>query len=95
MIEAGIKIYDFPAGVDGAEDWMRRRKPFAVVGSNVILGEEGGKRVRGRKYPWGTVNIENKVGIVCFVTKPRNKSVFVFVPTVLPFVDAKKGKNIY
>ena len=47
-----------------------------MVGSNVIVqdenGEAGGqlelviqhwcagKKVRGRRYPWGTVNIENK-----------------------------------
>ena len=41
-------------------DWMKKRLPFGVVGSNVVL-EEGGHRVRGRRYPWGTINIENKV----------------------------------
>ena len=35
--------------------------PFAVVGSNTVIEGEGGKRVRGRKYPWGNVIIENKV----------------------------------
>ena len=28
--------------------------PFAVVGSNTLL-EVGGKKVRGRLYPWGVV----------------------------------------
>ena len=31
---------------------LQERVPFAVVGSNMIL-EAGGKRVRGRQYPWG------------------------------------------
>lgn len=33
---------------------MRDRVPFAVVGSNTIL-EIDGKKLRGRKYPWGIV----------------------------------------
>ena len=33
--------------------------PFAVVGSNVLVEDEEGRKVRGRKYPWGTVNIED------------------------------------
>merc|ERR1712038_1427599 len=40
---------------------MKERVPFAVVGSNTLIPDpEGGERkIRGRKYPWGTVNIEN------------------------------------
>ena len=34
--------------------------PFAVVGSNVVVEDEEGLKVRGRKYPWGTVNIEDE-----------------------------------
>ena len=33
--------------------------PFAVVGSNVLVEDGEGRAVRGRKYPWGTVNIED------------------------------------
>ena len=37
--------------------------PFAVVGSNMTLTDpETGHRYRGREYPWGCVNIEDKVG---------------------------------
>ena len=37
--------------------------PFAVVGSNITLTDpETGHRYRGREYPWGCVNIEDKVG---------------------------------
>ena len=37
---------------------MKERVPFAVVGSNMIM-EVDGKKTRGRKYPWGVVDIEN------------------------------------
>ena len=32
-----------------------------MVGSNVTIEREEGKNVRGREYPWGVVDIENKV----------------------------------
>ena len=32
--------------------------PFAVVGSNVEI-EVRGKMVKGRKYPWGVVELDN------------------------------------
>lgn len=60
-----IKIYEFPPGDDedeggnvgsaqqkGAAQKLRARVPFAVVGSNMVI-EQDGKKVRGRKYPWG------------------------------------------
>lgn len=31
---------------------LRDRVPFAVVGANTVV-EHDGKKVRGRKYPWG------------------------------------------
>lgn len=53
-----IKIYDFPEstgeegeGADAARA-LRTRVPFAVVGANTVIETEG-RRVRGRKYPWG------------------------------------------
>ncbi len=33
---------------------MQDRVPFAVVGSNTFI-DVGGKKVRGRAYPWGVV----------------------------------------
>lgn len=53
-----IKIYDFPDS-DRDEDHenlkkLKARVPFAVVGSTEIH-EVDGKKVRGRKYPWGLV----------------------------------------
>lgn len=32
--------------------------PFSVVGSNQLI-EAKGKKVRGRLYPWGVVEVEN------------------------------------
>jgi len=56
-----INIYRFPPlGDEEAEHDLAslRRIPFAVVGSNTVL-EVGGKKIRGRKYPWGIVEVEN------------------------------------
>ena len=56
--EYQINVYDFPNyEKEQPEDKLI---PFAVVGSNVVVQDESGKRVRGRKYPWGTVNIEDR-----------------------------------
>jgi septin 7 len=74
IVQAKIRIYEFPEeemanGVSSAADEADRREnrkmkdrvPFAVVGSNCLIEstESGGKKVRGRKYPWGIVDIEN------------------------------------
>ncbi|GFN77207.1 septin-7 [Plakobranchus ocellatus] len=57
-----IRIYEFPDCEDEEEMKVQRklrdRVPFAVVGSNRVI-EVGGKRVRGRQYPWGIVEVEN------------------------------------
>nr|XP_033778140.1 septin-4-like isoform X2 [Geotrypetes seraphini] len=37
---------------------LKRCIPFAVIGSNTVV-EKDGKRVRGRLYPWGIVEVEN------------------------------------
>lgn len=56
--EHKIKIYEFPesTGEEGeggeAVRALRTRVPFAVVGANAVIETEG-RRVRGRKYPWG------------------------------------------
>ncbi|KMQ98028.1 protein peanut-like protein [Lasius niger] len=57
-----IKIYEFPE-VEEEEDnkfhkLLRDRVPFAVVGANAVV-EHDGKKVRGRKYPWGIAEVEN------------------------------------
>ncbi|CAL1529119.1 unnamed protein product [Lymnaea stagnalis] len=57
-----IRIYEFPDCEDEEEmkvqKRLRDRVPFAVVGSNRVI-EVGGKKVRGRQYPWGIVEVEN------------------------------------
>lgn len=54
-----INIYEFPDPDENDEEGktqraLRDRVPFAVVGSNTVIEVEG-KKVRGRKYPWGIV----------------------------------------
>lgn len=60
-----IKIYEFP-DVDDEElrksqRALRERVPFAVVGSNTVV-EVDGRKIRGRRYPWGVVE-----GFMAFV----------------------------
>lgn len=67
-----IKLYDFPTendpDADEDEDVRRGGRkerdtktllPFAVIGSNTFIETRDGRRVRGRKYPWGSVEIDN------------------------------------
>ncbi|XP_077681745.1 septin-2 isoform X3 [Eretmochelys imbricata] len=61
----GIKIYHLPdAESDEDEDFKEQTRllkvsiPFCVVGSNQLI-EAKGKKVRGRLYPWGVVEVEN------------------------------------
>ena len=51
--EAEIQIYQFPQETD-----VNSKLPFAIVGSNCVLDIDG-KKIRGRRYPWGVVNIES------------------------------------
>lgn len=37
---------------------VQDRVPFAVVGSNKVM-DVNGKKVRGRQYPWGIVEVDN------------------------------------
>lgn len=59
-----IKIYEFP-DVDDEElrksqRALRERVPFAVVGSNTVV-EVDGRKIRGRRYPWGVVEGEFRI----------------------------------
>ena len=62
MAENGIQLYNFDkvkhgeAGGSEADD----QPPFAVVAANTLTSLEDGRVVRGREYPWGCVNIEDK-----------------------------------
>jgi len=39
---------------------LQRKIPFAVVGSNTEVDTPDGRRVRGRVYPWGTIEVDNE-----------------------------------
>ncbi|CAH1800598.1 unnamed protein product [Owenia fusiformis] len=62
-----IEIYEFPE-CDSDEDEEFKQQdtdlksaiPFAVIGSNTVL-EVNGKKVRGRMYPWGIVEVDNPI----------------------------------
>ncbi|XP_075450612.1 septin-4 isoform X2 [Ascaphus truei] len=61
----GIRVYQFPdCDTDQDEEFklqdleLKRSIPFAVIGSNTVV-EINGRRVRGRLYPWGIVDVEN------------------------------------
>ncbi|GAB6027122.1 fork head transcription factor Sep1 [Chamberlinius hualienensis] len=63
--ENGIRIYPLPdCDSDEDEDYkeqvrqLKEAVPFAVCGSNQLI-EVKGKKVRGRLYPWGVVEVEN------------------------------------
>jgi septin 7 len=39
---------------------IERKIPFAIVGSNSEVETPDGRRVRGRAYPWGTIEVDNE-----------------------------------
>lgn len=39
---------------------IQRKIPFAVVGSNQEIDTPDGRRVRGRAYPWGVIEVDNE-----------------------------------
>ena len=69
IVQSKIKIYEFPDCEEGETEENERREnarlkervPFAVVGSNTVIeSAEAGKKVRGRKYPWGVVDVSDE-----------------------------------
>ncbi|XP_032901956.1 septin-5-like isoform X2 [Amblyraja radiata] len=72
----GIKIYQFPDCDSDEDDEFKQQDqelkdsiPFTVIGSNTVV-EAKGRRVRGRLYPWGIVEVENPTH--CDFVKLRN-----------------------
>ncbi|CAC5386141.1 SEPT4 [Mytilus coruscus] len=63
--ENDINIYTFPECDSDEDDEFKEQDkalkeavPFAVIGSNTVV-EAGGKKIRGRMYPWGIVEVDN------------------------------------
>jgi len=63
--QLGIQIYQMPDCDEDEDDefkklcvQLKEAVPFGVVGSNQIM-EIRGKKLRGRMYPWGVVEVEN------------------------------------
>lgn len=60
-----VKIYEFPICDSDDDDSFKKIDqeiknaiPFGIIGSNTVI-ESGNKRVRGRVYPWGIIDIES------------------------------------
>ncbi|XP_048732752.2 septin-2-like isoform X2 [Ostrea edulis] len=65
IMENGINLYALPdCDEDEDEEYreqcrlLKEAVPFAVIGANTVI-EVKGKKVRGRMYPWGVVEVEN------------------------------------
>ncbi|XP_059481255.1 septin-5 isoform X2 [Neocloeon triangulifer] len=63
--ENNVQIYQFPDCDSDEDDEFKKQDeelkkcvPFAVIASNTTL-EVNGKKVRGRQYPWGVVEVDN------------------------------------
>lgn len=60
-----IEYCDFPYDLENDDtetidtnSYLRSLIPFSVIGSNQVF-EVNGEMIRGRKYPWGFINIED------------------------------------
>ncbi|TGO44712.1 hypothetical protein BCON_0472g00080 [Botryotinia convoluta] len=61
-----IQIFEGPHYEKDDEETIAENKeimdkvPFAVVGANSEITNSEGRKVRGRKYPWGTIEVDNE-----------------------------------
>ncbi|KAJ9109842.1 hypothetical protein QFC19_001821 [Naganishia cerealis] len=54
-------IYDLEDEETIAEnEEIQSKVPFAVVGSDTFVTTADGRQVRGRSYPWGTIEVDNE-----------------------------------
>ncbi len=62
----GIEIYHAPQYDQEDEETILeneeilRKIPFAIVGSDNVVATADGRQVRGRAYPWGTIEVDNE-----------------------------------
>lgn len=61
-----LPIYNFPFDEEDATDedfqtntYLRGLLPFSIIGSNDVFESSDGTVIRGRKYPWGTLDVED------------------------------------
>lgn len=61
-----LPIYNFPFDQDDVSDedyqtntYLRGLLPFSIIGSNNVFESSDGTVIRGRKYPWGTLDVED------------------------------------
>ncbi|KAI8868878.1 Septin [Ramicandelaber brevisporus] len=60
----GIRVYSPPIESEDESNTARNQEianamPFAVIGSDRDIVTPEGKRIKGRQYPWGVVEVEN------------------------------------
>jgi hypothetical protein len=71
--ESGFQEYNFGMDVMSKNPRESISSETVLYPSGALFGlqvEEGGRRVRGREYSWGAVNIEDKVTITVFSFSP-------------------------
>ena len=80
-----IQIFTAPPGYELTEDEetiaeneeIMKKIPFAIVGSDAVVDAPDGRRVRGRKYPWGVIEVDNEEHCDLFVVLSYFASDFV------------------
>lgn len=61
----GIEIFEPPRYENDDEETITENEgimsqvPFAIVGSGDLVTTQDGKKVRGRQYPWGVIEVDN------------------------------------
>ncbi|CCE65986.1 hypothetical protein TPHA_0O00140 [Tetrapisispora phaffii CBS 4417] len=61
-----LPVYNFPFDEHDISDeeyetnmYLRSLLPFSIIGSNDVFDNGDGIMIRGRKYPWGTLDVED------------------------------------
>ena len=103
ILQAKIRIYEFPDEGDlpatngesrsSNGDKIKERVPFAVVGSNCLIEGEGGKKIRGRKYPWGIVDV-SVFSRLKYCRNSRENAILIFVAFSRVFIYVCKFLKI-
>ena len=63
---------------------LKERVPFAVVGSNTLIDSPDGgeKKIRGRRYPWGIVDVSTNLKLdVTYFLVGKKRNLLIGVPT--------------